>query len=97
MARVIQGLERRERRMQTEEAIQIDRGLRRAVRLGNSDRRAQFVVTRLSERNHHVEAVYSAALENRNQDFLAAAAELGSINRARKPFRHRANAENGEG
>ena len=71
MPRVEHRLERRERRVQSEESVQIDGRIGRAVRFGNGDGGPQFVIALLSEGNHHVQAVHGAALEDGDQDFLA--------------------------
>ena len=77
MLLVEQRLERRERGMQSEEAVQVDRGVvvLAWVAGGPRDRdgRAQVVVGLLAVRHHDVQAVGRAALEDRDQNFLARA------------------------
>jgi hypothetical protein len=76
--------------MQAEEAVEID-GAIRAVRPWNGDARSRGVVITLAEWHDHVQAVHSAALEDRNQH-LAARRSRG-FDRARQESRREAEAE----
>ena len=67
LARVEQRLERRQPRVQPEEPIEIDRGIRRRAWFRDGERRPCGVVITLAERHDHVQAVDCATLENRNQ------------------------------
>src|SRR5438270_269178 len=68
LLRVPEGLERSERRVQAEEAVEVDDGvLARLARLVNRDLRSKLVVISLAVRHDHVEAVHRAALEYRDQ------------------------------
>src|SRR5215203_3874749 len=78
LAAVPQRLERLQRRMQGEAAIQIDRRIWRRARTRDVNARAQLVVTRLEERRHHVQTISSASLEDDDEDALLAAALCGS-------------------
>ncbi len=86
--------------MQSEEAVQVDRGVRIAcLACGprDRDRRPQVVVGLLAVRHHDVEAVRRAALENRDQNFLARARRAGGVQGALQPLRRGAHAHHGEG
>src|ERR1700691_2692894 len=89
-------LERPERRVQPEKSIQIDGRVGCAIRFGDPDGGAQRVIARLSKRNHHVQSVHRAALEDRDQYLLAAFGRVGGIEGAREPRRHGADAEHRE-
>jgi hypothetical protein len=65
---------RRERGMQSEMTIEIDDAVVRAG-ASNRDRRACVVVSRLSMRHHHVQAVDRAAQEYNDQPALAVGVE----------------------
>src|SRR5688572_26067659 len=74
--RIPQRLERRERRMQAEETIEIDGRFRRAAlprRFRNGKRRAQVVVRAFAVGYDHVETVDRAALKDRDQGLTASA------------------------
>ncbi len=94
-------LERSERRVQSEETVQIDRrailfrGVVRRPRDGN--RRAEVVVGLFAVRHHHVQSVGRAALEDRDQDLLACAGSLARIQSALEPQGRRAHTDHGEG
>src|ERR1700693_1019050 len=83
MLRVEHRLQRSKSRMQTEEAIQVHSRVRRPVRLGDSERGPKLVVTLLAERNHNVQPVHRAALENRYENLLALPGSIGGIHRSR--------------
>ena len=78
MLRVEHRLQRGERRVQSEEAVQIHRRGGRAIGLRNRERRAKLVVARFAERNNHVQTIHCAALENRHQNLLPALAEASA-------------------
>ena len=63
-------LERRQRRMQAEEAVEVDgrRRRRRAAGRGDGDAAARGVVVGVAVRHDHAEPVHGAALEDRDQD-----------------------------
>ena len=67
--------ERRQARVQAEEAVEIERrAIASAARLGDRDRRPRRVVVALAERDDDVEAVGGAALEDRDQHLAPAGA-----------------------
>ena len=72
--RVVKRLERRERRVQSEKAVEVNRRARSGAGFGpggagpgNGDGRAQAVIVGLAVRNDHVEAVNRAALKDGDQ------------------------------
>ena len=97
---VEQRLERRERRVQAEEAIQIDGGVFALVAAADGPRHGdggpQIVVGLLAVRHHDVQAVGRAALENGHQDLLARRGRVGGIERALEPQRRRARPHHGQ-
>ena len=67
LPRVEERLERRQPRMQAEEAVEIDRRARSRPGRADRDARARLVVVALAERHDHVQSVDGAALEDRDQ------------------------------
>ena len=98
MLRGVERLERSQRRVQAEEAIEIDRGVLRigAGRARNGDRRPHAVIARLGVRHDNVQAVGSAALENHHQNFLARGRSICRIERALEPQGRAAHANHSE-
>jgi hypothetical protein len=64
---VPEALQRLQSRVQTEEAVEIDRAVLGIARFRNRDAGARAIVVRFAERHDDVEAVDRAALENRDQ------------------------------
>ena len=60
--------ERLERRMQSEESVEVDRRLAAGARARNGDRRPRRVIRLLAVRNEDVQPVHGAALEDRDED-----------------------------
>ena len=94
-------LQRRKRRMQAEEAIEIDGRILALVArrwpARDGDGRAQIVVGLLAVRHHDVQAVGGAALENGHQDLLARRGASCGVKRALQPQRRRACTDHGQG
>src|SRR6185437_15169847 len=91
--RVPKWFERAHRRMQTEESVEIDRGLGIArLRLRNPDRGPRRVVIRFTKRHHYIEAIDCAALKDCNQRFALTAservAEHDALEKRRRGKRH---------
>src|SRR3954469_13324529 len=84
LTRVEQRLQRRQARMQAEEAVEIDRGFLRTAGSGNGERRPSRVICAFAERDDHVEPVDSAALKNCDKH---PPPRVGCGNRARKERR----------
>ncbi len=92
-------LERRHRRVQAEEAVEVDRRAHRvAAGTWNRNRRTQAVVVGVAVRDDHVEAVHGAALEDGDEQLAPgagggrrAAEERGG--EAEREHRHRAGLE----
>ena len=76
--------------MQPEKPVEVDCRFRPGFRRGNGDSRPQRVIVFLAKRDHHVQPIHRAALEHRDQNFLASA---GRIRRAREPQRRGADAK----
>ncbi len=87
-----QRLQRREGRMQAEEAIEIEHRF-----LGNIDAGSHGVVLRLAVRDDDVESIGGAALEDHDQALGTVAILCGSENRASQETRDRGGADDGEG
>src|SRR5687768_16236476 len=67
---VVQRLERRQRRMQAEETVEIERAPHGpARRLWNRDRRTHPVVGPLAVRDHYVQRISGAALKQTDENF----------------------------
>ncbi len=83
------GLQRRERGVQAEVAVQIDGAifLRQTNSAGtrNRNRGAHGVVARVAVRDHDVQAVGGTALEDRDQNFLALRGSVLRIQSALQP------------
>src|SRR6185503_4948148 len=79
--------------MQSEEPVEIDRGLS-SVRgwLRYRDRRTQFVVGRFTKRHNHVESIDRATLKDRNQRLTLSAwdgvAHHHALEKRRRGERH---------
>ena len=71
LSRVVNRLQRPKRRVQAEQAVEIDGRIGRAVRARNRDGGPQIVIALLAVRDHDVQSVHRAALEDRDQDFLS--------------------------
>src|SRR5277367_295150 len=84
-------LERRERRMQAEEAIQIDDRLTR-----NIDARPHRVILRLGVGHHNVQAVGRSPLENHDQALGARPGLRSAPRGASQKAWHGRRADNGE-
>src|SRR5438876_3810274 len=80
--------------MQAEEAVQIDSRVLAAIRRGDRDSRAHFVIALFAERHHHVESIHRATLKDGDQNLLAASSRLRRIHRAPEPGRRRPHAKN---
>ena len=91
MAGVVYRFERLQRRMQAEEAVEIYGGIRRSVRLGQRQIRAQIVIGGFSVGNDYVQPIHGAALKNCDEDFLARAGSVFRVQRAREPSGRRAD------
>ena len=84
-------LERRERRMQAEEAIEIDYGLARNVDAG-----PHRVILRLGVRHHDIQTVGGAALKDHDQPLGARARLSRAHSGASEKTRHRGRADDGK-
>ena len=94
LAVVEERAERREARMQAEEAVEIDgRSFHAVARLRNRDRRANAVIVFFAERHDGVQAVGGAALEKDDQLFLVGHGCRG--HRALQECGDRAHADHG--
>src|ERR1022692_1096372 len=86
-----QRLERRQRRMQPKESIKIEHSLAR-----NVDARPHGVILRLGMRNHDVQTVGRAALEDHNQPLVARTRLSRTPCGASKKTWHRRGADDSE-
>src|ERR1041384_6833568 len=77
--------------MEPEEAIKIKHALPR-----NGDAGAHVVIRLLAMRDHNVQSVSSAALEEHDQALCARSSSLSGIHRACKKTWHHAGANNGQ-
>ena len=91
-AAVVDRLERRQPRVEGEEAVEIEPGVG-AARPGNGDCRAALVIRALAVRHDHVEPIHRAALEDGDEQFLARRA---GCCRARKKRRRKSEADQRE-
>ena len=93
LAVVKQRRQRRERRVQAEEAIEVHGGQVAAIaRSRNRNRRAHAIIVRLAERHHDVQAVRGAALKQHDEFLLAGTCSRRS-NRALQKCRERAHSQ----
>ena len=97
IARIVNRLERRERRMQPEEAVQIDGRIRVPSGCGIAMVGPQIVVALFAMRDHHVQSVTAPRWKIATRIFLARAGRIGRIQRAREPRRRRPDAEHRHG
>ena len=69
--------------MQAEEAIEVDRRIRRAaLRLGNGDARTHRIVIAFAKRHHHVEPIHRAPLKEHHHFLAARSCRRGRGHRA---------------
>ena len=81
----------RERRMQSEEPIEVDCGFFHAPAwFGNRNLRTQIVIMTITERHHHRDTIRGASLKDRDHDgmFFGAPSILLSQRRAHQERRH---------
>ena len=96
IAPIPERLERLQARVEAEETIEIERGVLSGARLLNRDAGPGLVVLGFAERHDDVQAVGSAALEDRDELLGARRASLRE-RRAREERRREADAHEGEG
>src|SRR5262245_7594307 len=94
MAALPERLQRLQRRMQAEAAVEIDRAVLLARWL-NGDRRTQLVVPLLEMRHDDVQAIGGAALKDGDQDLALGLAWTGSANQPRWRGTHSGNGDRG--
>src|SRR5579871_1821497 len=98
MAGGIDGLQRSERGMQAEETIEIDNCVLRigGGRTRNRNRGPHGVVARFTVRNHDIQAISRATLEDSDQDLLSPCRSVGCVECALKPQWSGAHADHGQ-
>jgi hypothetical protein len=89
-----QRLQRRERRVQAEEAIEID--AESPAGLGHRDGGAQVVIALFAVRHHDVQSIGGAALEDGDEYFFAAARRVVGKSRPLQPEWSGADADHGQ-
>ena len=94
-ARVPERLERLQPRVESEEAVEIDRGVFADARPGDRDARPRAVVLGFAERHDHAQAVHGAALKDRDE-LLARARPSLRERRAREERRREPEAHQRE-
>src|SRR5579872_2918410 len=76
-------LQRRQRGMQTEETVEVDGGIGRAVGPRDRNIRTHVVIHALAMGNHDVESIHCAALEDRDENLPAPRGRVRRIDRTR--------------
>ena len=96
LLRIVNRLQGRKGRVQTEHAVQVDGGFGSAVGTRDGDRRPHFVIALFAVRDDDVQTVHSPTLEDRDQNFLARRRRVRCIERPGKPRRRGADADHGQ-